>query len=95
MERILDGIERAGNKMPHPAILFLLLCGAVIVVSQVLFWFDVKATYQVVTTPPVPTEQTYFGGSIQPTDVGPSEPEPATDYKLETQTAQVKGLLTG
>jgi aminobenzoyl-glutamate transport protein len=95
MERILDGIERAGNKMPHPAILFLVLCGAVIVVSQVLFWFDVKATYQVVTTPPVPTEQTYFGGSIQPTDVGPSEPEPATDYKLETQTAQVKGLLTG
>jgi aminobenzoyl-glutamate transport protein len=95
MERILDGIERAGNKMPHPAILFLVLCGAVIVVSQVLFWFDVKATYQVVTTPPVPTEQTYFGGSIQPTDVGPSEPEPATDYKLETQTAKVKGLLTG
>jgi aminobenzoyl-glutamate transport protein len=95
MERLLDGIERAGNKMPHPAILFLVLCGAVIVVSQVLFWFGVKATYEVVTTPPVPTEQTYFGGSIQPTDVGPSEPEPATDYKVETQTAEVKGLLTG
>jgi aminobenzoyl-glutamate transport protein len=95
MERLLDGIERAGNKMPHPAILFLVLCGAVIVVSQVLFWFGVKATFEVVTTPPVPTEQTYFGGSIQPTDVGPSEPEPATDYKVETQTAKVKGLLTG
>jgi p-aminobenzoyl-glutamate transporter AbgT len=25
LERILDGIERAGNKMPHPAILFLVL----------------------------------------------------------------------
>jgi aminobenzoyl-glutamate transport protein len=95
MERLLDGIERAGNKMPHPAILFLVLCGVVIVVSQVLFWFGVKATFEVVTTPPVPTEQTYFGGSIQPTDVGPSEPEPATDYKVETQTAEVKGLLTG
>ena len=76
LERILDGIERAGNKMPHPAIMFLALCGAVIVISQVLFWFGVKATYEVVVPPPVPTEQTYYGGSVQPTDVGPSQPEP-------------------
>ena len=34
LERILDGIERFGNKMPHPAILFLVLCGIVIVVSH-------------------------------------------------------------
>jgi aminobenzoyl-glutamate transport protein len=95
LERILDGIERAGNRMPHPAILFLSLCAVVIVVSQVLFWFDVKATYQVVAPPPVPTEQVYFGGSTQPADVGPTVPEPATDYKLQTQTAKVKGLLTG
>jgi len=81
--------------MPDPAILFLILCGAVIVISQVLYWFDVKATYQVVVPPPVATEETYYGGSIQPTDVGPTEPEPPEDYKLETQTAKVKGLLTG
>jgi aminobenzoyl-glutamate transport protein len=81
--------------MPHPAILFLALCGAVIVVSQVLYWFGVKATYEVVATPQVATEQTYYGGSVQPTDVGPTVPEPANDYKLETQTAKVKGLLTG
>jgi len=95
LERILDGIERAGNKMPHPAILFLVLCGAVIVISQVLYWFGVKATFEVVTTPPVPTEQTYFGGSIQPTDVGPTEPVPAKAYEVKTETAKVKGLLTG
>jgi aminobenzoyl-glutamate transport protein len=95
LDRILDGIERAGNRMPDPAILFLVLCGAVIVLSQVLYWFNVQATYQVVATPPVATEQTYYGGSVQPTDVGPTVPEPAKDYKLETQTAKVKGLLTG
>ncbi len=95
LQRILDGIERAGNKMPDPAILFLVLCGIVIVLSQVLYWFDVKATYQVVKPPPVATEQTYYGGSTQPTDVGPTEPEPATDYKVVTETAKVKGLLTG
>jgi aminobenzoyl-glutamate transport protein len=95
LERILDGVERAGNKMPHPAILFLALCGAVIVLSQVLYWFDVKATFQVVQPPAVPTEQVYYGGSVEPTDVGPTTPEPATDYKVTTETAKVKGLLTG
>jgi aminobenzoyl-glutamate transport protein len=71
LERILDAIERGGNKMPHPAILFAGLCVAVIVISQVLYWFDVKATFEVVKPPPVPTEETYFGGSVEPTDVGP------------------------
>ena len=28
LERILDGVERAGNKMPHPAILFLVLAAS-------------------------------------------------------------------
>jgi len=93
LERILDGIERFGNKMPDPAILFLVLCGIVIVVSQILFWFDVKATFEVVKPPPVATEQEYLGGSIEPTDVGPSEAEPAKDYKVVTETAKVKGLL--
>ncbi len=95
LQRILDGIERAGNKMPDPAILFLALCGAVIVISQVLYWFDVKATYQVITPPPVPTEQIYIGGSTEPADVGPSEPVPASAYEVKTETAKVKGLLTG
>ena len=56
--------------MPHPAILFLVLCVVVIVLSQVLYWFDVKATYEVVKPPPVPTEETYYGGSSEPIDVG-------------------------
>jgi aminobenzoyl-glutamate transport protein len=95
LERILNGVERAGNKMPHPAILFLALCGAVIVLSQVLYWFDVKATFEVVKPPAVATEQTYYGGSTEPTDVGPTEPEPAKDYKLTKETVKVQGLLTG
>ena len=95
LERILDGIERAGNKMPHPAILFLVLCGAVIVVSQILYWANVSATFEVVKPPAVPTEETYYGGSSEPTDVGPAEPEPPAAYEVRTETAKVKGLLTG
>src|SRR5262249_35880902 len=95
LERILDGVERAGNKMPHPAILFLGLCVAVIFLSQILYWFDVKATFEVVKPPAVATEETYYGGSTEPTDVGPTVPEPGRDYKLTTETVKVKGLLTG
>ncbi len=94
LERMLDGIERAGNKMPDPAILFLVLCGAVIVISQLLYWFNVQATYQIVKPPPVPTQETYYGGSGEPTDVGPTVPEPPAAYEVKTETAKVKGLLT-
>ena len=95
LERILDAVERTGNRMPHPAIQFLGLCVAVILISQVLYWLDVKATFEVVKPPAVATEQTYYGGSTEPTDVGPTVPEPATDYKLTKETVKVKGLLTG
>jgi aminobenzoyl-glutamate transport protein len=94
-QRLLDGIERLGNKMPDPAILFLALCAVVIVLSQVLYWLDVKATYEVVKTPAVAAEETYYGGSTEPTDVAATEHQPAGDYKEVTETAKVKGLLTG
>ena len=95
MKRLLDGIERLGNKMPHPAVLFLVLCGAVIVLSQILYWANWSATYEVVKPPAVPTEETYYGGSTEPTDVGPTEPVPPEAYEVTTQTSEVKGLLTG
>ena len=94
MERVLDGIERLGNKMPDPAILFLWLCLGVILLSQALAWLDVKATYEVVKPPPVPAQETYYGGSTDSVYVGPTEHEPAAAYKVQTETTKVKGLLT-
>ena len=86
------GSSALGNKMPDPAILFLWLCVGVIVLSQVLYWFDVKATYEVVKPPPVPAEETYYGGSVEPTDVGPTEPEPAERLPASrTETAEGQG----
>lgn len=46
MQRLLDVIERAGNRVPHPAVLFLLLIGLVIVLSHVLGLAGVSATYE-------------------------------------------------
>ena len=92
--RVLDWIERVGNKIPNPAILFALLCVLIIVLSQVLFWFNVRATYETVSPPPVPTTETYYGGSVEPSDVGPTQPEPPDAYKLHTVRVKVQGLLT-
>ncbi|MDA0160051.1 AbgT family transporter [Solirubrobacter ginsenosidimutans] len=93
-ERMLDGIERLGNKMPDPALLFVWLCLGVILLSQALAWLDVKATYEVVAPPPVPAQETYYGGSIDPVYVAPYEHEPADLYKVRKETTEVKGLLT-
>ena len=43
-----------------------------IVLSQALAWLDIKATYEVVAPPPVPAEETYYGGSTDPVYVGPN-----------------------
>src|SRR4051794_39829415 len=94
MERMLDGIERLGNRMPDPALLFVWLCVGVIVLSQALSWLNISATYEVVAPPPVPAVETYYGGSIDPVYVAPNEQEPAEAYKVRTETSKVKGLLT-
>ena len=94
MQRLLDGIERLGNKMPDPAIMFLALCGIVIVLSQVLFWADVHATYEVVKPPATTIEQTDLGGSTALYEIGPHETPAPESYKVEHETAEVKGLLT-
>jgi aminobenzoyl-glutamate transport protein len=95
MQRLLDGVERVGNRMPHPAILFLALCAAIIVLSQILYWTGWDASYEVIKPAPVPAQETYYGGSVVPVDIGPTQPEPAEAYHVEHETASVQGLLTG
>lgn len=54
---MLDRIESLGNKVPHPAMIFLGLCVLVIVLSAVLAAFDVKVTYEVAEPPTVTVTQ--------------------------------------
>mgnify|MGYP001419014674 CR=1 FL=1 len=83
-ERALAWVERAGNKVPSPAILFLGLIVGVIVVSQVLDWLDVGVT-SLVAEP---------ADGVTPTDHLSSDPANAEAYKLATEQIDVKGLLT-
>ncbi len=94
MKGFLGTIERVGNKVPHPAILFLALIVILIGVSQILYWAGAGVTYQVVKPPPALVEETYIGGSVEPGEVLPAEAADAEDYEVTTETVEVKGLLT-
>ena len=48
MQRVLDGIERAGNMVPHPVVIFLILIAIVIVLSSVLGAFGASVRYEVI-----------------------------------------------
>ena len=47
MDRFLTTIERVGNKVPHPGIIFFILIGIVIVLSAVFGLLGTSITYQV------------------------------------------------
>jgi aminobenzoyl-glutamate transport protein len=47
MDRFLTTIERVGNKVPHPAIIFLFLIGTVIVLSAIFGLLGTSITYEV------------------------------------------------
>ena len=48
MQRFLDLVERVGNKVPHPVIIFLILIAVVIVLSQLLYMTGASVSYQVI-----------------------------------------------
>lgn len=46
MERLLDTVERVGNKVPHPAIIFVSLILLVMVLSHIFYLMGASVTYQ-------------------------------------------------
>ena len=46
-DRMLDSIEFAGNKLPDPIVLFIILCGIALVASFVTSLFNVSAIHPV------------------------------------------------
>jgi aminobenzoyl-glutamate transport protein len=92
---MLDLVERAGNKVPHPAILFLALCLIVIVLSQILYWADVSVTSEVAEPPAVEVQQRDDAQTSVPSYELPGEVVHGEDYEIKTETFSVDGLLTG
>lgn len=103
-QKMLDGIERAGNKVPHPVIIFVYLIVGVIILSAVLAFFNVGITEQVLVPAPKEVEVglSPAGGTYAPIGV-PEAAEPAGDgnidefphdYVLQEVRVDVRSLLT-
>lgn len=48
VERMLDAVERVGNKVPHPVVIFVLLIGIVILLSHLFYMMGASVTYQAI-----------------------------------------------
>jgi aminobenzoyl-glutamate transport protein len=48
LQRMLDGVEAVGNRVPHPVLIFVILIGMVIVLSQVMYWLGASVSYDVI-----------------------------------------------
>ncbi|MFC1434247.1 AbgT family transporter [Streptacidiphilus sp. N1-3] len=93
-QRMLDGIEKAGNKVPHPAVIFLLLIVLVIVLSAILSAVGVKATYESVAPAPVAGELYYPQGTTEPSVSYPPEALHHPAVEVTHETTKIESLLT-
>src|SRR5581483_764915 len=57
MERALDVVERVGNKVPHPAVIFILLILTIIVLSHIFYLLGAGVTYESINPDTHQTEQ--------------------------------------
>jgi aminobenzoyl-glutamate transport protein len=96
-DRVLDGIERVGNKVPHPVIMFLWLIAIVGVISAVLSALGVKVTETIAV--PVPLQELRdlrdaLGGTIMAYDVVTQQEARIPEYVLQEVTFEVESLLS-
>lgn len=95
--RLLDWIERVGNKVPNPTIMFVYLIGVVALLSAILSWAGVSVTDDVVT--PVPTDKLsqvaeHLGGTWTFYDSVTGEPAEVPDFIVSSQTFPVRNLIS-
>jgi aminobenzoyl-glutamate transport protein len=90
---LLDTIEKLGNKVPHPVLMFLYLIIFVIVLSQILAWAGVSVTEQIAVAVPQLVEVEYYEDTTAPGLVIPDETL-SENFEIMERTIAVRGLLT-
>ena len=58
LQKLLDGVERVGNKVPHPAVIFFILIALVILLSHLFHWLGTTVTYEVINSETHKVEET-------------------------------------
>lgn len=97
MARMLDGIERLGNKVPNPTLLFVYLIAVIAVLSALLAWAGVAVTDDVVV--PVPTDDwlainEHLGGTYSIYDSTTGLPATLPEFVVVEQEFPIRSLLS-
>jgi aminobenzoyl-glutamate transport protein len=96
MQRMLDGIERMGNKVPHPVLMFLYLIIFVIVLSQILVWLDVSVTEFIAEPVPIEVQESYYEDTTQTQLAVDPDADAYEDpaFEIAERTISIESMLT-
>jgi aminobenzoyl-glutamate transport protein len=93
-QKMLDGVEKVGNKVPHPVTMFVYLIVLVILLSAVLDILDVGVTEEYFVPAPEVVQEEFVGGSTEPVVVPDQEWGANEDFILVEERVPVQSLLT-
>ena len=91
MEKFFAGIERVGNKVPSPPLMFSYLIIGVIVLSAVLSWIGVSVTEEIAVPIVDGKVPDYYEDVSIPSYPGGDED---VHYEIVEQTTSIRSLLT-
>ena len=90
---LLGTIEKVGNKVPHPVMMFLYLIIGVIVLSHILYVLGVSVTEDIAVPVPVEAVGQYYEDTSVPGYTGPTQPYDE-EFEIKTTTIPIRSLLT-
>ncbi len=91
-ERMLDGIERLGNKVPHPVMMFLYLIGLIIVLSSILDWAGVSVTEFIAEPVGTSVTENFYEDTTQPVYGSPGYEDP--DFEIREVEISINGMIS-
>src|SRR5262245_35514094 len=96
MQRALDVIERVGNKVPNPVLLFLYLILLVIILSAILAWAGASVTQQIATTARHAVQHNDYEDTTQVQSQVPPQGNEYSNvqFEIREETIPVRSLLT-
>ncbi|MCC7161854.1 MAG: AbgT family transporter [Anaerolineae bacterium] len=90
---ILGAIEKIGNKVPHPVMMFLYLIIGVIVLSAVLSLLGVSVTEEIAVPVPVDSIVDLYEDSAAPGYINPTSPY-EEEFEVRSETITIRSLLS-
>ena len=92
MDRLLNTVERVGNKVPHPVLMFFYLIIGVIVLSALLSLMGVSVTELIAVPVPVEVTPDFYEDVSEYTLSGVGIED--VDYEIVEQTTTIRSLLS-